>query len=351
MTEQLAARLARASFRPWFDQERTGGHTWWDTILRSIRDCDVFISVVTPDFLKSRACRLEYEYAASLRKRIVPVLVSDGVESNLLPDQLQLIQFVNYRSRGRESWNRLANALADLPLPVSPPDPLPSPPEPPLSPLRDIEKRLQVPNLDFEEQAAIIFAARELLDDPDTTHEAQRVVENVKAYPGLLPSVDRETGQLLRVKGFSRWFRAAEGNGQQQIHIPMTAQEIESRYLESSPVELAVRLIPQVDYRPDGLLGKEERAYVFIGDYLEQRGQTLKQIIANLWMGDALDRVEQANISWVAIVFEIGDMNARTLDILLGTWRAMFRILSDPNRVGIIRSRVCPTNHVASCVR
>ena len=60
----------------WFDQELSGGKEWWDQILASVRDCDVFVFVLDPESLESKACKLEYGYAADLDKSILPVLVS-----------------------------------------------------------------------------------------------------------------------------------------------------------------------------------------------------------------------------------------------------------------------------------
>ena len=46
---------------------------------------DVFVLVLDPAALDSSAYKLEYGYAADLGKSILPVLVSDGVPTNLLP--------------------------------------------------------------------------------------------------------------------------------------------------------------------------------------------------------------------------------------------------------------------------
>ena len=108
----------------WFDQELSGGQAWWDQILVSVRDCDVFVFVLTPEALKSTACKLEFGYAADLGKPIVPVLVSAGVSTNLLPPALSQIQFVDYRNQDRD---------ATIPPPQPLPDPLPASPEAPIS--------------------------------------------------------------------------------------------------------------------------------------------------------------------------------------------------------------------------
>src|SRR3974390_1869644 len=80
----------------WFDRELTGGHKWWDDILSTIRDSDLFLFALSPDSLSSYPCGLEYKYAYALGKRILPVLIAD-VDLNLLPEELSQIQYVDYR--------------------------------------------------------------------------------------------------------------------------------------------------------------------------------------------------------------------------------------------------------------
>ncbi|CNE93727.1 Uncharacterised protein [Mycobacterium tuberculosis] len=117
-----------------------------------------------------------------------------------------------------------------------------------------------------------------------------------------------------------------------QDRMPMPAGEIQERYTGRAVVERAVRLVPREGFDPDGRLGLPSRAYVFIGDYDEQRHRTLRQILSNLWIGDAFEQIENSNVAWLALIFEVGELNPRKLDLLPATWKATFRILSDPKR-------------------
>jgi hypothetical protein len=83
----------------WFDQDLKGGQTWWDNILATIRSCDVFMFALDEKALNSIACKRECQYAADLGKPILPVLVAEGVSTNLLPPTLSQIQFVDYRKQ------------------------------------------------------------------------------------------------------------------------------------------------------------------------------------------------------------------------------------------------------------
>lgn len=123
-----------------------------------------------------------------------------------------------------------------------------------------------------------------------------------------------------------------------QMRLAMPESEITKRYESKAPVRYALRVIPQADYLPDGRLGKGERKYVFVGDYEEQRHRTLRQVLSNLWLGDAYERVANSNINWLAIIFEIGELNYSKLDLMPATWKAAFRILSDPRRAGCFRA-------------
>jgi hypothetical protein len=114
--------------------------------------------------------------------------------------------------------------------------------------------------------------------------------------------------------------------------MAMPATEIQRRHADRAPVRRAVRLVPSASLGHHGLLGPPARAYVFVGDYDEQRHRTLRQILANLWIGDAFERVENSDVPWSALTFELGDLNQRKLDLMPATWKAAFRILSDPKR-------------------
>jgi TIR domain len=133
ITSTLVNAIEALGHTVWFDQELIGGQAWWDQILATVRGCDVFVFVLDPASLNSTACKREYSYAAALGKPIVPVLVSEGVSINLLPSALSQIQFVDYRKLDHHAALRLARACTAVP-PAQPlPDPLPLPPEAPIS--------------------------------------------------------------------------------------------------------------------------------------------------------------------------------------------------------------------------
>ncbi|GAA3734993.1 hypothetical protein GCM10022225_16870 [Plantactinospora mayteni] len=114
--------------------------------------------------------------------------------------------------------------------------------------------------------------------------------------------------------------------------LALPPAELVRRYEERTTVERAVRLVPRDGFDPSGRLGLVSRRYVFVGDYEEQRHRTLRQILSNLWIGDAFEQVDNSNGPWLALTFELGELNRRKMDLLPATWKAAFRILSDPTR-------------------
>ena len=87
----------------WYDQALTGGQRWWDNILDRIRDCDIFIFALSPESWDSEACKSELAYVVQLGKPIIPVLISDGININLLSAPLSEIQITDYRKRDMEA--------------------------------------------------------------------------------------------------------------------------------------------------------------------------------------------------------------------------------------------------------
>ncbi|MFL5039863.1 MAG: toll/interleukin-1 receptor domain-containing protein, partial [Xanthobacteraceae bacterium] len=47
----LVQDLEGLGYEPWFDQALTGGQRWWDNILSQIRNCEFFVSTLTPESL------------------------------------------------------------------------------------------------------------------------------------------------------------------------------------------------------------------------------------------------------------------------------------------------------------
>src|SRR5262249_16624767 len=112
---QLIEDVKAVGIEAWHDQTLTGGQRWWNNILSHICECDIFIFALSPDSWDSEACKSELGYVAQLGKTILPVLVADGVNVNLLSPPLNEIQVTDYRRCDKEAAFALVKAIHTAP--------------------------------------------------------------------------------------------------------------------------------------------------------------------------------------------------------------------------------------------
>ena len=183
----------------WFDRELSGGQAWWDQILETIRECDVFAFALDTGTMNSTACKRECEYAANLGKLILPVLITEGVSTKLLPPILSKIQYVDYRKRDRDAAFRLARAFTNLPPPNPLPDPLPVPPDVPISYLVNLTEQIERTSaLSYEKQSSLVVDLKRSLRDPETTDDARTLLERLRKRRDLLATIAEEIDEVLR---------------------------------------------------------------------------------------------------------------------------------------------------------
>ncbi len=196
--ETLAADIEALGHTVWFDQELSGLQAWWDQILEQVRRCDLFVFALAPEALNSEACTREYQYAADLGKPILPVLVAEGVATTLLPPALAAIQFVDYRQRDPDTTIRLARALNTVPSAGSLPEPLPPPPEVPISYLGGLAEKVEATApLGSEEQSNLLFKLRRSLREPENADDARTLLESLRKRHDLLVAIAAEIDELL----------------------------------------------------------------------------------------------------------------------------------------------------------
>lgn len=76
--ESLVDVLSRGGGHEVFhDRGIAPGEAWRDTILGWIRDCDLFLFVLSEGSLQSEPCMAELEYAQALEKVRVPVVIGN----------------------------------------------------------------------------------------------------------------------------------------------------------------------------------------------------------------------------------------------------------------------------------
>lgn len=82
--QQLSGHLERIYETVWYDKSLHGGQDWWREILKRIATSEVLVYLLSPEAIRSRYCRAEYEEALRLNKCVIPVLIRPDM--TLTPD-------------------------------------------------------------------------------------------------------------------------------------------------------------------------------------------------------------------------------------------------------------------------
>jgi hypothetical protein len=185
----------------WYDRELPGGQPWWDRILEALRGSDVTLFLVSKTSLRSIACQREYRYALRLTKLVVPLLVGEDASEDILPPELRLTQLVDYRAGDKASMRELARALsviapaqfASRPLP----DPLPEPPDAPVSQLASLIDRVNSRALPLAEQQTLLHEVMALVHSEEDGEAAREVLRALRGRADVVASVARNIDDLL----------------------------------------------------------------------------------------------------------------------------------------------------------
>src|SRR5262249_36594472 len=185
LVQTLTQDLEAMGHFVWFDRELTGGRKWWTDILEQIRNCELFLFALTAQSLESYPCKLEYGYAQDLKKRVLPVMLTD-VAIKVMPAALQELQIVDYRQRDKAQLINLTKALNSLPSALPMPEPLPPEPETPLPPLARLRDRVAAALLSGDEQTLLLFEIKGFLENVATAEEAHLLLQEFLKRPDLL---------------------------------------------------------------------------------------------------------------------------------------------------------------------
>src|SRR3954447_14620840 len=199
VVSQLVEDLQAVGMTTWHDQTLTGGQRWWDNILANIRDCEIFIFALSPASWESKACRSELSYVCGLGKPILPVLVADGINLNLLSAPLHEIQVADYRSRDKGAAFALLKALNATPTCGPLPDPLPPPPAVPVSYLGTLKERIDFNGtLGAQEQNLLFLELEEAIDEGRSPAELRELLLSLKRRDDLLAKVGVRVDAALK---------------------------------------------------------------------------------------------------------------------------------------------------------
>lgn len=209
---QLVQDLEAVGIEAWHDQTLTGGQRWWENILANIRGCDIFVFALSPESWSSEACRSELGYVLRLGKPILPVLVSDGININLLTPPLNEIQVTDYRRRDKGATLALFKSVNAAPPAAPLPDPLPEAPPVPVSYLCTLKERIDSPGvLSSQEQITLLFELEEELREGRSPAEVRDLLLSLKRRDDLLAKIASKVDAALRSLDGGADGRAAEG--------------------------------------------------------------------------------------------------------------------------------------------
>ncbi|NER22976.1 MAG: TIR domain-containing protein [Symploca sp. SIO1C2] len=100
--EGFRRRLMRDCFTAWTNTtDIQTSEDFEDAINRGIEQADNFIFLLSPDSLVSKYCQYELNYALSLNKRIIPVLIQE-TDPKEIPKALRSLQYIDFTDNSNE---------------------------------------------------------------------------------------------------------------------------------------------------------------------------------------------------------------------------------------------------------
>lgn len=181
---QLADALVAGGHQVFFDQQVSGGQSWWLTLLDRIAGCDAFVPVLSASYLESVPCKEEARYAGALGRPFVPVNIEE-VSPALVDPRVAEAQWVTFRPSDTQSLLSLMRAFTVMG--AAPPLPNPMPPQPavPISYLTDLQEQVTGPvELTRDQQVALVARLRDRLGGPDDK-DVRLLLSRLRARPDL----------------------------------------------------------------------------------------------------------------------------------------------------------------------
>jgi WD40 repeat protein len=221
--EQLQDVLRRAGHDAWFDEEITAGDDWWQMILTSIESCDIFVFALTPESTNSDACRAEFQYAVTLNKPVLPIMLK---EAELPIGRLAETHYIKAKDlRSADTVLEISRALFRLQERISAgefavPDPTPErPPFPfPPDPLTEVREQMaHLRSLSEEDLLQMVYRIKQVSHSSEkTSQESRKLLEKIVSNPSLPYGIVQEArialNELPKPQSPNRW-RYALGAG------------------------------------------------------------------------------------------------------------------------------------------
>ena len=195
----LVKDLEELGHEVWFDRDISGGQSWWNNILSQIRDCEIYVFAIAKDAIDSTACIRELKYAEALGKAPLPVLIKNDVSLALAPRYISNVQYADYtKSDQKNAIIDLIKSLKGITPTTSLPDPLPEPPEIPISYLDTLKEKVDAPTMTRNEQIGLVKTLQSKLEDPQVNHEdIVLLLHRLRKHDELLFATAKDIDALL----------------------------------------------------------------------------------------------------------------------------------------------------------
>ncbi|HEY1348874.1 MAG TPA: TIR domain-containing protein [Ktedonobacteraceae bacterium] len=121
--DRLEADLQARGLHTWVDRRKLeGGQVWLDELEKAIEGSQIVLVVLSPDAVQSRYVRMEYRYAQSLGRPVIPL---EYQSCPRVPIDLNSLQWVDFKQSYDQGLGNLLIALspvrsADFVIPESP---------------------------------------------------------------------------------------------------------------------------------------------------------------------------------------------------------------------------------------
>jgi hypothetical protein len=194
--DALLQDMRRARHDVWVDEELTGGQSWWDTILGTIRGADLFVVALSPDWLTSKACAAELGYAVACNRTLLPIMVA-RVSPQMAPQVVADSQIVDYLERTPDTAIALMTALSTARPAGALPQPLPVHPPVPMSYMNTYRERVDELSLSFQEQSLLLSELRAHLTADDDRDSATELIRRLRRRGDITESIGKEIDVLL----------------------------------------------------------------------------------------------------------------------------------------------------------
>lgn len=192
---ELDKLIRQLGHKVWFDHQLIGGPNWWDQILDEIRQCDIFVFLLSLHSLESQACRLELGWASALNRHILPIQVGD-VNFGTLPESLAVKQVVDFRNL-LDKTEILTRALSTF-TPRQLPESLQRPPLPPLHRLNQVATLVsQLNPLDEPTQRAVLDELREALGQTENAESAYQLLKRLSQRSDIIDLLYDQVQDLI----------------------------------------------------------------------------------------------------------------------------------------------------------